>query len=119
MNPRHWPRTIPKGLCPPAQGCAARATLGKPLQIITNPNGVVANVTRDGRNRVAVGNILGTMTQGSSLLATLGFGTESRWDSHTAALRRPGHDAVRANLDLPDFFENLAGNHEIRLLAGA
>ena len=29
----------------------------------------------------------------------------------TAARRQRGHDAVRAQLDLPDFFENLAGNH--------
>ena len=33
-----------------------------------------------GRNRVAV-EIHWTLTQGSSFLATLGFGTESRWDS--------------------------------------
>ena len=24
---------------------------------------------------------------------------------------KPGHDAVRAQADLPDFFEDLAGNH--------
>ena len=29
----------------------------------------------------------------------------------TAARERFGHEAVRAQLDLPDFFENLAGNH--------
>jgi len=27
--------------------------------------------------------------------------------------RETAHDAVRANLGLPDFFENLAGNHEL------
>jgi hypothetical protein len=27
------------------------------------------------------------------------------------ARERFGHDAVRAQLDLPDFFENFAGNH--------
>ncbi len=36
-----------------------------------------------GRNRVAVGNVGGPLTQGSACLATLGFGTESRWDSRT------------------------------------
>ena len=39
----------------------------------------------NGRNRVAVGNHLRMVTQGSSCLSTLGFGTESRWDSQTAA----------------------------------
>src|SRR6266536_4523864 len=34
-----------------------------------------------GLNRVAVGYVSRTMTQGSSCVATLGFGTESRWDS--------------------------------------
>ena len=54
---------------------------------------------------------VGKMTQGSAWSATLGFETESRWDSHTVARRKPAHDAVRANLDLPDFFEYFAGNH--------
>ena len=36
-----------------------------------------------GLNRVVVGDVCRTMTQGSSCLATLGFGTESRWDSRT------------------------------------
>src|SRR5207249_11152283 len=34
-------------------------------------------------NRVAVGDVSRTITQGSSCLATLGSGTESRWDSRT------------------------------------
>src|SRR5438552_8549392 len=36
-----------------------------------------------GLNRVAVGDVCRTMTQGSSCLATLGSGTESSWDSRT------------------------------------
>ncbi len=54
MISRRWPRTIPsprenarhrpipKGLCPPAQGCEERATLGHGSQMETNPNGVAA-----------------------------------------------------------------------------
>src|SRR6266850_99180 len=32
--------SIPKGLCPPAQGCEERATLGQRCSKIPNPNGV-------------------------------------------------------------------------------
>lgn len=85
---------IPTGLCPPAQGC--EATLGEQSQIKINPNGVVATPAwgrwqRIGRNRVAVGEVLETLTQGSAKGATLGFGPESRWDSPTAALRQIMH----------------------------
>ncbi len=34
-------------------------------------------------------------------------------DGMILARERFGHDAVRAQLDLPDFFENLAGNHGV------
>jgi len=44
---------------------------------------VAVRKDRMGRNRVAVADVGWTMTQGSSCLATLGFGTESRWDSPT------------------------------------
>ena len=43
----------------------------------------ISLLTELGRNRVAVGNVGGTLTQGSACRATLGFGTESRWDSQT------------------------------------
>ena len=33
---------IPKGFCPPAQGCRPAATLGQPSEIITNLNEVVS-----------------------------------------------------------------------------
>ena len=49
-----------------------------------NRNAVVTDfmrAMRNSRNRVAVGNVGWTLTQGSSCLATLGFGPESRWDS--------------------------------------
>ena len=74
---------IPKGFCHSAQGCEQRATLGKPLKMFSTPTGVVAGEmravrNRNGRNRVAVGDVCWMLTQGSSFLATLGFGTESR-----------------------------------------
>jgi hypothetical protein len=51
------------------------------------------------------------MTQGSSFLATLGWRTESRWDSHKGAGGRIHCDTVRANLELADWFEEFSRNH--------
>lgn len=61
-----------------------------------------ATIKRNGRNRVAVENVGATLTQGSSCLATPGFGTESRWDSelrksvlHVQAASRRNAEAIR------------------------
>jgi hypothetical protein len=77
----------PKGIVSISPGLQGTSYPGKSSREIHNPNGVVANVARNGgngngRNRVAVGNNLRTVTQGSSRLATLGFGTESLWDAY-------------------------------------
>ena len=37
-------------------------------------------------------------------------------DAVVLACERFGHEPVRAQLDLPDFFENLAGNHESNVI---
>ena len=84
MNPRRWPRTIPKGLRPPAQGCEERATLGHGSQMETNPNGVVAKIIRlvSGRicrNRVAVVPVLPRSPKVGAGAPTLGFGPQPRW----------------------------------------
>jgi hypothetical protein len=62
---------IPKGLCPPAQGCEARATLGKRVESIVNPNGVVTEwhfgeggkiESRSGHDPFRVGGHFATLT---------------------------------------------------------
>jgi hypothetical protein len=76
---------IPKGFRPTAQGCEARATLGKCTADTTTPTGL-----RTEAERAATPLGLGTgrmVSQGSSCLATLGFGAESRWDSRPNAHR--------------------------------
>jgi len=70
---------IPKGLCPSAQGCEERATLGNRADSTQPHRGFGPLATPDATP-------LGLITrwlqpQGSSLLATLGFASESRWDS--------------------------------------
>src|ERR1051325_10819631 len=79
---------IPKGLRPPAQGCEARATLGMCEKRPPTPTGLCLCASRCGRNPVGVETHSIAVTQGSSLLATLGFVAESRWDStnHVADL---------------------------------
>src|SRR5258708_16344960 len=77
-------RRIPKGFCPPAQGCEQRATLGKNRANLDNPIGfVTVFVVFQGQNPVGVADSFLAFTQGSSLLATLGFVAESLWDSRS------------------------------------
>ena len=72
---------IPKGFCLKAQGCEERATLGKAVREIGNPNGVVGSVRGEsGRNPVGVVMVCAMFPKGSSFLATLGWRTQSFWD---------------------------------------
>src|SRR6266566_6886857 len=78
--------TIPKGLRPPAQGCEERATLGKTCLERTNPVRVVpvplhSQVRKIWATTLSGLNLCRDSYQGSSFLATLGFVTESLWDS--------------------------------------
>src|SRR5258705_201539 len=64
------PVPIPKGLCPPAQGCEARATLGKTsTPHISTPMGLRHSPPRSPRNATPLGLILTRQhgSQGSSL----------------------------------------------------
>src|SRR2546427_9010278 len=71
---------IPKGLCPPAQGCEERATLGEWPAGCFNPNGVVSRFNRGAATPLGLFPFA-AMSQGSSFLATLRFMAESLWDS--------------------------------------
>jgi hypothetical protein len=74
-----------------------------------NRNAVVANVARDGWVKMAATalrlRIFRTLTQGSSspvrLGPTLGFGTESRWDSVTATIFRGAGDGRDSSASRP------------------
>jgi len=44
------------------------------------PNRNIEIQQQNGRNRFAVEEIIGTLTQGSSFVATLGWRPQSRWD---------------------------------------
>ena len=75
----------PKGIMSVSPRLRRTSYLGSRLGKEFNRNAVAANSSRDGRNkwrnRVAVGDVCWTITQGSAFRATLGFETESRWDS--------------------------------------
>ncbi len=83
---RFW--RIPTGFHLSAQGCEERATLGG-CSNFTNPEGVESmrsklSIRRS--NPVGVETLFGTVTQGSSFLATLGCMMQSRWDWVTARM---------------------------------
>ena len=73
-------RPIPKGLHPPAQGCEERATLGTGSKSVSTPTGLQQPTSWEIQPRWGCG-LLCAVPQGSSFLATLGFVTESLWDS--------------------------------------
>src|SRR6266478_5300626 len=85
-------QAIPKGLCHLAQGCEGRATLGQPEKSSPTPTGLwqglaCARVCRVKPQPRRGWKISVQFTQGSengqsgSDLATLGFESESLWDS--------------------------------------
>ena len=74
-----------------------RATLGNRTERIGNPKGVVSPTAFcwkrdcgfDNRAQPRLGLLnFRTITQGSSFLATLGFGAESLWDSPLTTMQR-------------------------------
>ena len=76
---------IPKGFRNKAQGCEQRAPLGKGEEGIGNPHGIVALEHDEYRHKPdGVVKVCTIFSQGSSLLATLGWRTESLWDSPLA-----------------------------------
>jgi hypothetical protein len=71
----------PKGILPSSPGLRAASYPGEMGPVAANPNGV-ASIRGERRTQPRWDWGLGAQfTQGSSLLATLGFGTESLWDS--------------------------------------
>ncbi len=73
---------IPKGLSPSAQGCPAtrEATLGYQQRCGSTPSGLCRIFDRGPQPPLGLA-ALALFSQGSSFLATLGFGAESLWDS--------------------------------------
>jgi hypothetical protein len=88
---------IPTGFRPPAQGCEARATLGHRPPSRSNRNAVAApscaftarNVCH---NPVGVDPHDSSFTQGSSCVATLGWGAQSLWDWTDSRLEPLNHN---------------------------
>jgi len=77
--------TTPTALHPSAQGWRAATTLDQRANEFTTPTGLRLFHPRNRHNPVGVENILASPSQGSSFLATLGWRTESRWDSERPA----------------------------------
>src|SRR2546426_3633274 len=83
---------IPRGLRPPAQGCEERATLGQGSTDAPTLKGLWqahagSDVRKHGATTLSGLNSRRHLTQGSSFLATLGFGPESLWDSPRSVAR--------------------------------
>jgi hypothetical protein len=98
--------TTPTALRPPAQGWREATTLGQRSHEFTTPTGLRLFRSPNGRNPVGVENILTSYSQGSSFLATLGWRTESLWDSEHAhgwglVFRPHGSNTIIASTRFP------------------
>jgi hypothetical protein len=76
----------PNGVESSSPGLRETSYPGKTDLISDNPNGVASYSDQSRRNPVGVENPPAHDSQGNSSLATLGFGSESRWDSHHLTL---------------------------------
>jgi len=84
----HSWEAIPKGFRLKAQGCEARATLGKKGEKGINPNGVAAAENLSDATPLGLDQAWRRCPRGRRGAPTLGFGTESRWDSRLDARPR-------------------------------
>ena len=71
----------PKGIVSSSPGLRGTSYPGSGESDRSNPNGVTSCRSRRRHNLVGVEANSTTVSQGSSCLATVGFGPESRWDS--------------------------------------
>ena len=78
------------------KGCGERATLGTSDGEDPTPTGLWPPRFDPGHNPVGVADPLDTIPQGSSFLATLGFGSESLWDSLPGRRRLWGKRGIHA-----------------------
>ena len=88
-------RGIPKGFRSFSPGLRGRSYPGARIGKDKNPNGVSAFGAGICEAATPLGLLLLTHpTQGSSLLATLGFATQSRWDCHVVKVKRQEHRSL-------------------------
>ena len=88
----------PNGIVSQSPGLRGTSYPGWTVIAGTTPTGLRQAGRARGRNPFRVGEVWFTVSQGSSCLATLGWRTESRWDSRT--------DAPQAR----DLEQTIAGN---------
>src|SRR6266511_4262400 len=86
----------PKGIPPQSPGLARSAYPGNATSQVTTSKGLRPASERSIRNPFGVGTCFASNPQGSSFLATLGFVSESRWDSAEQLIEFVGNVEGRA-----------------------
>ena len=92
----------PKGIVSSSPGLRGTSYPGCGAAAETNPNGVASRTRRPRHNPVGVEANFVAVSQGSSCLATLGFGLESRWDSILRCQKVMGNGKTLPQSKMPD-----------------